>query len=281
MSQDRAARQRFGAPMTVLAVCLSVLVPTTAGSQPVTLDDLFGGGSLLVGDKLFSDWELVENQSKTASDPLTTTVEGFVASATLVGLRFNGVINDSLVATGNELISFTFRFKVRSLDDLAPIKDVGLELTDFTSHDVLDISEFVFEEGGNPFLDSFGFTSVNPLKTSDGDEFSPRETIEVQKSIVLGGGFKFDENGDPVVDEEGNLVGATSSITSFEQTFSQVPEPGTLGLLALGAIAISLCGRSAPRRLPARPSRRGLRGTRCRAACSRACGTRPPSGSHP
>lgn len=237
MSQDRAPRQRLGASLTMLAVSLCVLLPATAASQPVTLDDLFGGESLLVGDKLFSDWELVENQSKAAADPLTTIVEGFIAGAGLVGLLFDGVTNDSLLATGNELISFTFRFKVRSLDDLAPIKDVGLALNQFTSHDVLEVSETVFEEGGIPFVDSFGFVDVNPLQTSDGVEFSPRETIEVQKSIVLGGGFKFDENGDPVVDEEGNLVGATSSITQLEQTFSQVPEPGTLGLLALGVLA--------------------------------------------
>jgi hypothetical protein len=155
-----------------------------------------------------------------------------------VGVRFNGVANDSLVATGNELISFTFRFKVRSLDDLRPIKDVGLELTDFESHDVLDVSEFVFEEGGSPLFDSFAFNTVNPQQTSDESEFSPRETIEVQKSIVLGGGFKFDEDGDPVVDDEGNLVGATSSITEMQQTFSQVPEPGTLGLLGLGVLGV-------------------------------------------
>jgi hypothetical protein len=169
------------------AVFVCVILPTTVGSQPVTLDDLFGGESLLVGDKLFSDWELVDNPSRTASDPLTTTVEGFLTDAGLVGLRFNGVANDSLVATGNELISFTFRFKVRSLDDLRPIKDVGLELTDFESHDVLDVSEFVFEEGGSPFFDSFAFNVVDFQQTSDESEFSPRETIEVQKTIVLGG----------------------------------------------------------------------------------------------
>jgi hypothetical protein len=231
----------------VIATVLCVILPTTVGSQPVTLDDLFGGETLLVGDKLFSDFELVENRSRAASDPLTTTVDGFVSGTGLVGLRFNGVVNDSLVATGNELIDFTFRFKVRSLDDLAPIKDVGLDLTIFDPHDILDVSEFVFEEGGNPLFDSFGFNAVNPQQTSDETEFAPRETIEVQKSIVLGGGFKFDEEGDPVLDEEGNLVGATSSITTMEQTFSQVPEPGTLGLLTLGGLAALGVRRHRPR----------------------------------
>ena len=223
-----------------LITLLCMVFPAAATAQPVSLDELFGGGTLLVGDKLFSDFELVENRSRAASDPLSTTVDGFVSGSGLPGLRFNGVVNDSLVATGNELIDFTFRFKVRSLNDLAPIKDVGLELTSFEPHDIMDVSEFVFEEGGDPLFDSFAFAAVDPSRTSAGAEFDPRETIEVQKSIVLGGGFQFDENGDPVVDEEGNPVGATSFISEMEQTFSQVspvPEPATLGLLTLGALA--------------------------------------------
>src|SRR6187200_535491 len=45
-----------------------------AEDESATMDELFGGASLTFGDKLFFDWEVVENRSTSSADPLQTIV---------------------------------------------------------------------------------------------------------------------------------------------------------------------------------------------------------------
>jgi len=211
-------------------------------AQPITLSDLVGGQTMLVDDKLFFDWEVVDNQSRAAAEVLSTIVEPLVVSDTVKGVRFDGLTNDSLIVTGNELIDFTFRYAVRALDDTRPIVDAEMALVRADINDFFEISENIFEFGGSPFFDDVGFLEVDRANRTDRAVFGPREFIEVQKRIVLSGGFAFDQEGNPIFDEEGNLEEAASFISRLDQTVSQVPEPsaavlfgtGTLGVLRYG-----------------------------------------------
>jgi hypothetical protein len=226
----KGKRSRCVAASTMCFLGLLLGPASTAYGDAVTLDDLFGGQTIVVGDKLFSDFELVSNRSKAAADPFSTTVEGFSAGPNDFGLTLNGLTNDSLIVTGNELIDFTFTFKVRALDDLRPITDASLALGAFQSEDPLapvDIFEFLFDEG-DTFLDSFGSVGVNPGRKSDSTQFDAREIVDVQKSISLGGG----------IGDDGQEL--TSFISKFQESFSEtpVPEPSTFILVSTAMLAI-------------------------------------------
>jgi hypothetical protein len=83
---------------------------------------------------------------------------------------------------------------------------------------------------------------VDPATTTDRDVFDPREIIIREKTILLGGGFAFDEEGFPIFDEAGNPVGVASFITRFTETVSQVPESSTVMLFGSGALGLLIYG---------------------------------------
>jgi hypothetical protein len=184
-----------------------------------------------VGDKLFYDWELVENRSTASADPLQTLVGVIVDQPSLVRLRFDGETNQSLYAEGNELIDFTFRFKVKALDPMQRLEDVGLNLRYGQSNDIMNITEFVFDPPGNAVTDLITSMAVDPSHPDDHKDFDPRDEIVIEKHIVMGGGINF-ETFEPEV----------SYIKAIGQDFSQttVPEPAALTLLVLAAAGSSL-----------------------------------------
>ena len=204
---------------------ITAAAPAAADDDQKTLDELIGGETFTVGDKLFYDWELVENRSTASADPLQTLLGAVKDEPSLVRLRFDGDANKSLYAEGNELIDVTFRFKVKALDPKQRLKDVGLSLRYGDANDIMNITEFVFDPGGS-IIDLITSLSVGPSHTEEHEEFEPREVIIVEKHILMGGGINF-ETFEPEV----------SYIKSFGQDFSQttVPEPATWVLIILAA----------------------------------------------
>jgi hypothetical protein len=208
-----------------------------ADDESATIEELIGGMSLTFGDKLFYGWEVVENRSTSSADPLQTIVSSIGADSQNVRLRFDGQENQSLYAEGNELIDFTFRFKVKALDPNFLIDDVGLALRNFDANDIMEITEFAYDPGTS-VLNSYASLAVDPSHQTDHDTFDPRREIEVEKHIVFGGGINF-ETFEPEV----------SHIGAFGEDFSQVPvpEPQTFSLLA-GALGASVLAARRRRR---------------------------------
>jgi hypothetical protein len=237
----RTRRTRIAAivSVSVLAGALSVAISL---AQPTTLGDLTDGHTMLVDDKLFFNWEIVENHSRAAADVLSTIVLPLVVSDTVKGVRFDGLTNDSLIVSGNELIDVTVRYAVRALDDTRPIVDAEMALVRGDINDIFEVSENVFEFGGSPF-DDLAFLDIDGVNRTDRAVFGPQEFIEVQKRIVLGGGFAFDQEGNPIVDEDGNPEEIASFISRLDQTVSQVPEPSAVLLFGTGALGILRFGR--------------------------------------
>lgn len=223
--------------LALLSLCL---LPLPSSASPIgldedelpTLDDLIGQ-SLTVDDKLFFDWEVVENRSTSSADPLQTTVVPIGADPDHVRLRFGGRENQSLYAEGNDVVDFTFRFKVRSLDPNMLIEDVGLMLRYAVSNDFMEITEFVYDPG-DTILDSYAGLAVGPSHKGDHTTFAPRREIVVETHILFGGGINFD-----TFEPEISYIGA------FGEDFSQVtvPEPSTLFLVA-GGVAGTLWRRT-------------------------------------
>jgi len=235
MAESKCPQYSLSSTLCVVGVLL--VAASTVSGETLTLDDLFSGQTIVVGDKLFFDFQLVSNMSRAGADPFSTTVDGFTAGPNDFGLTFRDT-NDSLIVTGDEIIDFTFTFKVRALDDLKPITDASVALGNFQSQDPLapvDIFEFLFDEG-DTVLDSFASLGANPSMTSQSTQFDPREIVDVQKTVSVGGGIG--DNGEEL----------TSFISSFRESFSEtpIPEPSTFILAATAILAVILRRRWAP-----------------------------------
>ena len=160
--------------------------PAAADDEQKSLDELVGGETYTVGDKLFYDWEVVENRSTASADPLQILVGAIGDDPSLVKLRFDGGTNQALYAEGNDLIDFTFRFKVKALDPKQRLKDVGLSLRYVQSNDLMNITEFVYDLDGS-LLESFASLSVDPTHPEEHEEFDPARGDRRRKAHFDGG----------------------------------------------------------------------------------------------
>lgn len=199
-------------------------VPLTG--SPVKISSLPAGG-LEVGDKVFTNFDVFGFGQGGALDPSADTlfIQGGQDDATGdYGLRFLL----SWQAASNQTISVTLTFNALVLPDGDAIKDASLHIPGAfaTGTGVVNAGETLWDA---PFP---GGTLVATLSTSkeQGDggaylsdyvEFDPIKELYIRKSFSVTGG-----------------TNGTAFLAEMFQFYSQVPEPTTIALLGLGALAL-------------------------------------------
>lgn len=208
---------------------LFIFMAVSGTGQATTLGDLFGGANMTVGDKLFSDWTL---KSFTDTANLLNTDYNLIEVNPLAdqplnpGLEF--VSTSILTVSDMDFMDLYFSFTVTSLSSNL-IKDNSLEITDYgfganNLGGLIYIKEEVYDPADN--LLALKTAQIDNLwginDPYDWAEFAPQQSIYVEKNILL----------------SGDWYGDTVSLNSFEQHFSQTPEPATILLVSTGLLGI-------------------------------------------
>jgi len=226
-----------------LSALLFVLV--SAGvAQASPLSALLDGGTITAGDKLFSDWTLVQYISSDGRtfNPSNIEVTPLEEPGRDYGLRFQALGNE-LAVDGDGIYAFldlTLGFKVTAAGAL--IKDNWLEIG---SGALITSNPDGFEDLGMTILEWVGdglvldpatpgaigveFSALNDQITrllTASSNFDPRREIWVTKDILVWA----------------TNLQETASLSSFDQRFSQTPEPATLALVMLGLAGVG-CAR--------------------------------------
>lgn len=200
--------------------------------QSCTLEELVTGGSITIDDKLFDEW-FVLDFSTLPIDISGIDVSPLDDDPLNPGVQFNG--NGQFSTVGFDLVDVLLGFTVSTLDGVARIKDNSLEINDYSFGvgnvgAFINIFEDVFDSSGNLIGEKFVVADNLPppvLDLFDAADFAPVPQISVEKTILLGG----DDPADTV------------NLGAFTQRFSQVLEPESWALIALGLLGVGLTRR--------------------------------------
>lgn len=229
--------------MKRLRQCLGIvglLVACMNGAQAIPLSTLLDGASITAGDKLFSGWSFTyaSSEANRVFNPgnIEVTALNDGADNPGPGLQFD-ILNGELTVTGDGIFAYVdlmLGFHVDVLDPARRIKDNSLQLiagSVTTTRDADNgsyIQEFVGTTPGGTDLVNFkdvelswnGSNLIN--KPIDTAAFAPQDEVWVTKNILVWA----------------TGVEETAALGSFNQRFSQqVPEPGTLALVAIAGLA--------------------------------------------
>jgi hypothetical protein len=210
----------------ISVVCAAVASATwVAETNSVPLNSL-PGGSLIVGDKEFSGFNLdvvTVGGGAFPPDPNTMTVQGVQDVTTGdYGLRFDGVAWNVI---SYQTIAVNLSFEVSILPgDGNFIKDVWLYLTGAGATGTGEViaNENVWDAfpGGHNIASLNCSAQYNYNHLSDNGSFAPLKEIYIQtKYISVTGG-----------------TNGSAYFSEFFQFYSQVPEPATITLVSLAGV---------------------------------------------
>ena len=223
-----------------IVAVLSVSIVTTTQASVITngcadanvsctLDELAGGGSIIVDDKLFDNW-FISDFSTSVIISSNIQVIALDDQPFNQGLQFNP--NGEFSVTGFDLIDLIIGYRVSTLDGSARINGNSLEIDQFSfgtgnTGGFIEIFEDVLDSNGNVIGDKFVTAdNLQPsfFHLSDTTNFLPSSTIFAETTILLGG------------DSSADLV----NLDKFTQRFSQIPEPATWLLFGVGLMGFNL-----------------------------------------
>lgn len=201
-----------------------LLAPSTfAGVDATTLASLLDGGTVTVGDKQFSDFTYARTgDMPTAENVNVISVHTFIDGIEVWGVRFQGQFQDLAGGSNSDaLITYT----VTVTDPTKAISDAHIAGNVSAENGVAEVVETFIPEGAPAKIKIYSYADED-VQMTDITSFLPNtyRVLHVQKDIGM------------TCTTERGLV----SMSYVDQTFSQVPEPATLGLLGLAAPALLL-----------------------------------------
>ena len=210
-------------------------------AQGPTIQEVIDAGGIQVGDKLFDEFDVTtaDTQGTVAPGADAIVLTGVQVQGDY-GLRFNG----GWSAGGQEIADTTILFQVSIVEPWLSqgflIKDNALWITAFGvsgtgQGGIVSVSENVYAlnprtnppkppDDNMPLANKYVYyRSDTDMELYDSADFGMLTSMWVLKDVVANGG---------------DLTTGSAHLSEFFQTFSQIPEPGTLGVLVLGAVAV-------------------------------------------
>jgi hypothetical protein len=210
----------------VLAASIAVATPTFCTAE--TLDNYLATGfSCEIDNLLFSNFTYSDTANATSPIPSTAVNVIPITTPGDEGLEFTAGWSVSTPAEEDSVIGFI----VSTVNDADTIDSLDLEFNGhYTGTGTSGVTEN-YCEGGlltscPTTVGQIAVTNPPTVLSITSEEFTPVNTLQVSKDIVVSSGSE-----------------GTASISDLNNTYGQVPEPGTLGLLGGGLVALGLVRR--------------------------------------
>lgn len=197
------------------------------------LDEINAAGGIIIGDKLFKWFDVVTTSSIGAIAPSSAEI---AITAIQVDGDYGLKFNSGWSASTGQIADSTIEFHASILPDYVDLgyafKDNALYITAYgndTESGQVSVSENLYAEhpalGLGSFVDKFVYyVNEDNKKLLDLKDFAPITEMWIVKDVIANGG-------------EGER--GVAHLSEFYQTFSQIPEPGTLTLLGFGAFGLA------------------------------------------
>jgi hypothetical protein len=209
--------------LVLLSALIGLFGLSTESVYAIPLGDLLSGGTIIAGDKAFTNWVNLGDFSTNPVDLSKIDVTSLNDPSSNPGLLFTAT-GGVLSLSNQDIIDLAFGYTISTLDGIARINGSSLELGvfSFSSQDLglISVSEDLLDASSTDILHNEVTTAANGIgqQLFDQTSFATQSRLSIETYIILAGGA------------EGDGV----SLNSFTQRFSQVPEPGTFFLLTFG-----------------------------------------------
>jgi hypothetical protein len=226
--------------LAVMSATMAVVFVSSASASPlpcVSGDSManyvaLGSVGCTIGNELFSNFVYGSSAHGTGVkvDPSNVFLTPVGAGTYNPGIIFSssGWVVPSASPTANSLVDSTISFTVSILDGSAFIEDGTLLLSSYTTRGtgVADITETI-----NPSATQLQVDSNLPLSAHK--TFAPVSSVNVLKDLLI------------TVPQSSDAGSGFAQINSFEEDFSQTPEPMAPVLVLSGLIALGFQRRRA------------------------------------